>query len=269
MEGPSLIILREELARFKRKKVLRVDGNSQRPKAQLAGKTLRDIVTWGKTIYLVFTGGIVTRTHFMLFGSYRIDDPKPDRTPRLELEFANGTVYFYACAFSMDAGESLKALDHRIDILSTAWDERHVLRLLKDKGNPYLCDLFLDQTLFAGSGNIVKNEVLFNLRRHPLTRLSDIPIRDRKKLVHAVRVYCENFYEWKKRYELRRHWQVYKRWTCRNCGHKLKREQLGAWKRATFHCPRCQHKKLSKLPVVVHEVLPIPAGGAKEKRLDH
>ena len=269
MEGPSLVILKEELERFRKKKVLRVSGNTRQPKEELEGKTLKEIVTWGKTIYLIFTGNIVTRTHFLLFGSYRIDEPKPDRIPRIQLDFADGIVYFYTCAFSMDAAESLGELDHRVDVLSDEWDEKHVLKLLKEKRDPYLCDLFLDQGLFAGSGNIVKNEVLFNIRRHPLTKLSEINPQDRKKIVHAVRAYCEDFYEWKKKFELRKHWQVYKRRTCKVCARKLRREKLGKGKRSTFYCPYCQRKKLSTERIILHEVLPVLSGGAKEKRLDH
>lgn len=269
MEGPSLVILKEELKRFERKKILRISGNTKQPKEDLQGKTLQKIVTWGKTIYLIFSGGIVTRTHFMLFGSYRIDDPKEDRVPRVQFEFPNGIVYFYACAFNMDAQLALEELDHRVNVLSDEWNEAHVAKLLKTTGDPYLCDLFLDQSLFAGSGNIVKNEVLFNIRRHPLTRLSEVDPKDRKKLVHAIRIYCENFYEWKKRYELRKHWQVYKRWKCKICERKLKREKMGKGKRSTFYCSYCQRKKLSCDRVIVHEVLPIASGGPKEQRLDH
>lgn len=269
MEGPSLVILKEELNRFKRKKVLRITGNSKQPIDDLKGKTLQKIVTWGKTIYLIFSGGIITRTHFMLFGSYRIDDPKKDRFPRVQFEFSNGVVYFYACAFTMDAKSALQELDHRVDVLSDDWNETYVTKLLKGHEDDYLCDLFLDQTLFAGSGNIVKNEVLFNIRRHPLTRLSDIKPRDRKKLVHAIRTYCENFYEWKKKFELRKHWQVYKRIKCKRCERKLKREKMGKGKRSTFFCSFCQSKKPSDSKLIVHQVLPVASGGPKEQRLDH
>lgn len=205
----------------------------------------------------------------MLFGSYRIDDPKPERVPRIQFEFPDGIVYFYACAFSMDVKDAFEALDHRVDVLSDDWDEKHVRKLMKEKGDPYLCDMLLDQTLFSGSGNIVKNEVLFNIRRHPLTKLSEIKSSDWKILVHAVRVYCENFYEWKKKFELRKHWQVYKRFHCKVCERKLKREKMGKGKRSTFFCPHCQNKKLTKEKLILHPVLPIKSGGTKEKRLDH
>lgn len=269
MEGPSLVILKEELSKFRGKKVERISGNSLQPLELLKGKTLKKIETWGKTIYLIFSGNIVTRNHFMLFGSYRIDDPRENRIPRVQFEFPNGILYFYASAFSMDAGKALSELDHRVDVLSEQWDEKYVLDLMRKEKNPYLCDLFLNQNLFAGSGNIVKNEVLFNLRRHPLTRLDEIGTRDQKKLVHAVRAYCENFYEWKKKFELRKHWQVYKKRKCKVCESKLKLEKTGKGKRSTFYCPKCQSKKLTGTKLILHEVLPIRNDGRKEKRLDH
>lgn len=269
MEGPSLVILKEELKRFERKKVLNVSGNSKQPISKLQGRTLQKTVTWGKTIYLIFSGNIVTKTHFLLFGSYRIDEERPDRSPRVQLEFSNGIVYFYACAFSMDAKDSLDELDHRVDVLSDEWNESYVTKMLSTKENSYLCDLFVDQSLFSGSGNIVKNEVLFNIRRHPLTKLSDIDPKDRKKIVHAVREYCENFYKWKKKFELRKHWQVYKQITCKVCERKLKREKLGKGKRSTFYCPFCQNKKLTSSRITVHRVVPLQTRGSKEDRFDH
>src|SRR5437588_12699563 len=99
MEGPSLVILREELQPFVNRKVLTVSGNTKEPKDLLKGRTLRRIDTWGKALFLTFSalrGGepIVAKTHFLMWGSYRIDDPRPGRTPRLQLAFRTGVVYF-------------------------------------------------------------------------------------------------------------------------------------------------------------------------------
>ena len=48
---------------------------------------------------------IVTKTHFLMFGSYRINDPRIGRLPRLELTFKNGIVFFYACSIKFGADE--------------------------------------------------------------------------------------------------------------------------------------------------------------------
>ena len=119
MEGPSLAILREELETFRGKKVLKVAGDTKQPKESLNGRTLQSIDTWGKQLFLTFSLSaqshppIITRTHFLMFGSYTINDPKPRRTPRLELKFRNGVMYFYACSIKFGANEYLKDLDRR------------------------------------------------------------------------------------------------------------------------------------------------------------
>lgn len=269
MEGPSLVILSEELDQFRGKRVLEVSGNTRQPKEELEGLVLKEIHTWGKVLFLIFSGSISLRIHFLLFGSYRINEPKPNGKPRLQLNFKNGTIYFYGCSVQWDGLEEWVSLDKEVDVLSPDWSEEHVVELLRKKKNSYLCDLFLDQHLFAGSGNIVKNEVLFNIRLHPLTKLSQIPEDEWFQIAHAVKDYCFNFYEWKKAYQLRKHWQVYKQYYCPVCESKLKREKLGATQRTTFYCEFCQAYSSRKQHLYIHDVLPMKGSVEIEKRLDH
>jgi endonuclease VIII len=275
MEGPSLVILREELEQFRHQKVRKVSGNTKQPKESLRGCTLDSIDTWGKQLFLAFASTrrgaapIVTKTHFLMFGSYRINEPRIGRVPRLELTFKNGIVYFYACSIKFGADEDFQGLDRRVDLMSQGWEEDHVVDLMRRKKHAALCDLFLDQTVFAGSGNIVKNEVLFNIRRHPLTRLVHVSSKDWLKVARAVREYCWNFYEWKKKFELRKHWQVYRQAKCPLCDTKLVRENLGAFQRTTFYCP--QHQRLLRRVrnLEVFPVLPIRWLHEAEPPVDH
>jgi endonuclease-8 len=209
-----------------------------------------------------------------MFGSYRINEVRPGRTPRLALKFRNGIVYFYSCSIRFFADEYRDALDPRIDLMSSEWDERHVVDLMAPKRNSPLCDLLLDQTVFAGSGNIIKNEVLFNIRRHPLTRLSRLARQDWLRLAQAVHSYCWNFYEWKKKFELRKHWQVYRQRLCPLCERKLIREPMGKNARLTFYCSRHQplYTQIRKMQVsAVLEIKPKPHSTSElsEHRLDH
>lgn len=269
MEGPSLVILKEELQKFKGKKVLKVSGNTKQPKETLLSRKLLRIDTWAKVIFLTFSGPIVTKTHFLLFGSYRIDDPKETNNPRLELEFPNGKVYFYSCSILFGADDYLEKVDRKVDVMAPEWDQKHVVKLMATKQDSYLCDLFLDQNIFAGAGNIVKNEVLFNIRRHPLTRLSDIEKKDWSKLAKAVKDYCWNFYKWKKEYQLRKHWQVHRKVTCPLCERKLIKKKIGKLQRMSYHCKHCQNPKLKLEKLKVYPVLPIEKNGIKEERFDH
>jgi endonuclease VIII len=274
MEGPSLLICREELEAFVGKKVLKISGNTKQPKNLLKGMKLLSTDSWGKNLFLIFCKGKKTLTvkiHFLMWGSYRVNEKRPGRKPRLQLNFRNGILYFYACSIKFDADDYYRNLDRQVDLMSAAWNAEHVVQLMKKKKNAQLCDLFLDQSVFAGSGNIIKNEVLFNIRRNPLEKLSKISEKDWLKIAEAERDYCWDFYKWKKKFELKKHWQIYRQSQCPVCGAKVKRQETGRFKRRSFFCANCQPLSARKKKLQVHAVLPIPASrlGPPEVRIDH
>ena len=98
-EGPSLVILREESARFAGKKIVRAEGNTKAVDLErLAGQKVVSLRTFGKQ-FLIELPDVAIRIHFLLFGSYRIDERKEDRIPRLSLRFDDDpALNFYACS---------------------------------------------------------------------------------------------------------------------------------------------------------------------------
>src|SRR3954468_8080609 len=95
-EGPSIVILKELVQPFNGKKVVAVNGNSKLDIQRIAGKTIIDFKSWGKHFLICFPGFAV-RIHFMLFGSYRINEKK-EAKERLSLLFTDGEINFYACS---------------------------------------------------------------------------------------------------------------------------------------------------------------------------
>ena len=87
-EGPSLVILREDADKFVGHVVRAVSGNSRLPIERLQGRRLLELHSWGKHLLLQFPG-FYLRVHFMLWGSWRIDEHRA-ATPRLALAFDNG-----------------------------------------------------------------------------------------------------------------------------------------------------------------------------------
>jgi endonuclease-8 len=172
MEGPSIVILVEEAQKFIGQRVKECAGSSKviDPKA-LCGQKLMDLKSWGKHFLLIFERQIL-KVHFLLFGSYRIDDSRPGLAPRLSLRFKSGEIFFYACSIR-ELTEPLSSLyDWKIDVMSPEWDEKRVVNKLAKEGDALLCDVLLDQEIFAGVANIIKNEVLFRLRLHPRVKLN-------------------------------------------------------------------------------------------------
>lgn len=166
-------------------------------------------------------------------------------------------------------GPSLVILNEELQpFVGQSWSLSHVLEKMKAKAKSPLCDLFLDQSVFAGSGNIIKNEVLFNVRCHPQTRLSQIKVKDWPQLAEAVRSYGADFYRWKKKFELSQHWQVYRKSQCPLCGRKIKREKIGKFERWTFYCSFHQARRPRK-SLTVHAVLPLKRKAVREATFEH
>ncbi len=90
-------------------------------------------------------------------------------------------------------------------------------RVLRVAGNSRVLDLPRMQgktAVFPGVGNIIKNEVLHRTRVHPESRIGALPSRKLGELIRQAREYSFDFYEWKKAFVLRKHYQVHTRTTC-------------------------------------------------------
>jgi endonuclease-8 len=238
-EGPSIVILREEVAGLAGKVVREAVGNTKViDVARMRGRKVLGFRSWGKH-FLVRFSGFALRVHFMLFGSYRLDDPKPV-APRLRLVFTGHQLDFYACSVRYLEGDLDAQYDWRADVMSDAWDPALARRKLKAMPDALACDALLDQAVFAGVGNIIKNEVLFRIRVHPLSRIGALPPRKLGELVRQAREYSFDFLEWKKAYVLRKHWLAHRRSTCPRCALPFTVAHLGRTHRRAFYCENCQ-----------------------------
>ncbi len=238
-EGPSIVILKEETAHFAGRKVLDVTGNVKTIDIEmLRNKKLVDIKTWGKHYLLCFPKFTV-RIHFLLFGSFAIDEPK-DRPERLSLRFTNGHLYFYACSVQMLEGSPDDHYDWSGDVMNPKWDPVKAKAKIKSLPKALLCDTLLNQDIFAGVGNIIKNEVLFRVGLHPANRNGDVPGIKINQMIREARQYSFDFLKWKKQFVLSKHWLIHTKKKCPVCGGPVIKEYLGKTKRRTFFCVKDQ-----------------------------
>jgi endonuclease-8 len=237
-EGPSIVILREAVSAFGGKKVLRVAGNTKEDKERLVNKKVLAFRSWGKHFLIVFKGFAV-RIHFLLFGSYRINEEK-ETAPRLSLAFKDGELNFYACSVKFIEGDVNDVYDWSADIMADQWDPAAAVKKLKAHPDMLACDALLDQDIFAGSGNIIKNEVLWRIKMHPLTQMGAVKPKQLRQLADETRNYAFDFLEWKKTYVLKKNWKAHTKRTCARCELPLVKEYLGKTNRRTFYCPNCQ-----------------------------
>lgn len=239
-EGPSIVILREQAEPFSGRKVSRVSGNGKLDLVRMQGRTVRRFRSWGKHFLIEFDG-FAMRVHLMMFGSYRIDDPK-ETAPRLGLQFGKaGRIDFYACSLKYIEGDLDAAYDWSADVMSDAWDPQAARRKLTHQPGTMVCDALLDQDVFAGVGNIIKNEALFRIRVQPESEVGALSARKLNQMIAQAREYSFDFLAWKKAFVLRQHYQVHTRTVCPRCGRRLEyRAKLGTRQRRSFFCGHCQ-----------------------------
>ncbi|NXG47800.1 NEIL2 Endonuclease, partial [Psilopogon haemacephalus] len=193
------------------------------------------------------------RFHFGLFGSVRANEfsraNKANKrgdgkapAPRLVLHFeSGGFLAFYNC--QMNWCSSPRA-DPASDILSGEFHRGQALDALHAP-NP-ICYILLDQRYFSGLGNIIKNEILYLAKIHPLTRGCLLARSDLESLLDCAIQFSSDWLHSKLRGQ-GLHLQIYRKKQC-PLGHAVMKGAFGpsgGLKRLTWWCPECQPMLLS------------------------
>lgn len=241
-EGPSILILKEKTQQFKGKTVAEATcNNGAIDAALLNNKRIINFKTWGKHFLICFEGFTV-RIHMMMFGTYRINEHTA-KTPRLGLTFTEGTeLNFYACQLQLITEPLNEIYDWEADIMSDKWNTRKAKKKMKAHPQLLACDALMDQHIFSGVGNIIKNEALFRARIHPESLVANIPTAKLTELIHEAIKYSFEFLEQRKAGTLKRNWQAYHKKECPRNHVPFIRRDTGTSKRASFYCEVCQKR---------------------------
>lgn len=240
MEGPEVRIAAEDMADFRGRPILHAYGNAKIDMDRIPRRTAEGIFNRGKQL-LLDLGGFHIRVHFMMFGSYRVNEER-DQVPRLALDFENGMARFYNCSVRLLDGQLTgPAYDPEIDITGGLWNPAKVLPLIRGQKPEEICDVLMDQDVFAGVGNMIKNEALYRAMIHPQSRISAVPRSKMDELMSHTREFTLELYEVEKRKEsIRSIFQIYRVRKCPSCGGKVSMKKTGRRNRVSFFCPACQ-----------------------------
>jgi endonuclease-8 len=251
MEGPSLFLAKEQLKPFKGKKVLEVSGNTKIGKERLEGLVVEDIFSWGKHLVFQFED-FAMRVHFMLFGTFEavVDgkrvtgDYARTLAPRLKLVFENGDISMFNCSIKwIESGSAKKEYDFSTDVMSTKWNPDEAFKKARSEKEEEVADVLLDQEIFSGVGNIIKNEVLSIAYVHPKTKVKDLQDKKLKEIVEEAHDFSGQFYRWRKKFVLTKNLKIHRKGACPHCGGKVTHEKTGKRQRISHYCPVCQVEK--------------------------
>ena len=253
MEGPSLFLAAEQLQPFSGKCIERVAGNSTIGIERLQGLKVKDIFAWGKHLVFQFDS-FALRVHFMLWGTFAATvqgrsvtgDYRRSGPPRLVMNFPNGEITIWAASVRyIEDADAKAAYDFTADVMSDQWNQRTALAKVRAFPRAEIADVLLDQAIFAGVGNIIKNEVLFRTRVSPFAKVRTIPARKLRAIAADARTFSFRFLELRRIFSLRKNLEVYGRSVCPRCGGKIARRVHGQRARRSFFCAKCQGVRIS------------------------
>jgi len=248
MEGPSIYLAAEQLGPFVGRRITCVHGNSRIGIERLYRQRVDDIFAWGKHLVFQFPK-FALRIHFLLWGTFAATvkgksvtgDYRRTGPPRLVLTFPNGEITIWSASLRYVESSSAKDnYEFSADVMSDDWNRRTAMRKARRHPQAEIADVLLDQSIFAGVGNIIKNEVLFRTRTSPFTRVQDISSRRLRAIADDARVFSFRFLELRRTFSLRRNLEVYGRSVCPRCGGKIRRKVHGTRGRRSFFCVVCQ-----------------------------
>ena len=236
-EGPSLVILKEKICFLKGKKILAASGYADIYYSEIENKKITDIKTWGKHLFICFKD-INIEIHLRLFGSYLINERKPKINSKLRLEFATDELNFYVTDVKLV--NDLSVFDWQADVMSGDWNIANAKMKLKQIPETKICDALMDQNIFSGVGNIIKNELLWRAKLHPEKLIKDISAPKLTALLKDAAVFSFEFLKYKNAGTLLKHYHAYQKKICSRCKSAIVKEDMGKGKRGTYYCPKCQ-----------------------------
>ena len=248
MEGPSIHLAAEQLHPFVRQRIQTVSGNSQIGIERLRRKRVEDIFAWGKHLVFQFDEFAI-RVHFLLWGTFAaaVDgrsvtgDYRRSGPPRLMMTFRHGEVTIWSASIKYIESDCARAqYDLTADVLSPTWSARKALARMRRFADSQIGDVLLDQSIFAGVGNIIKNEVLFRTGTSPFARIAELSPQARRAIVHDARTFSFRFLDLRRQFALRKNLEIYGRRACPRCGGRVTRRVHGQRQRRSFYCASCQ-----------------------------
>jgi len=238
-EGPTIILLKQALKPFKGRRITAASGYAKNIyPGMFVGKDINGFKTWGKQLLIVFKNFAV-RIHLGLFGSYKINS-HGKKNASLHLQLGEDEINFYISNVKVIEDPLDEVYDWSADIMNSRWDISKALEKLKAMPDTMICDALLDQQIFAGLGNIIKNESLFIARIHPESLCKNIPVEKLEELIEYMVQFSADFLKWKKKGTLSRHLKAYEKDLCPRNHIPFHKKDTGKTKRQSYYCDKCQ-----------------------------
>jgi endonuclease VIII len=218
---------------------------------RLSGRTVTEIRTHGKHLFLRFEGDLTIHSHLRMTGTWGVYPPgrRWNRSPRLAwlvVERGGHQVVQFNGPLLELLTDSRTRFDQRLaalgpDVLAAEFDFDGFLRRLRaDDYTRGIGDALLDQRNLAGIGNIWKAEGCWEAAIDPWRPVSAVSDDDARAVIERLRprmlVSAQTGRMAGEPRVFRRNGRP-----CPRCGTTIRAKRQGDDNRTTFWCPGCQH----------------------------
>ncbi|HSE39119.1 MAG TPA: DNA-formamidopyrimidine glycosylase family protein [Acidobacteriota bacterium] len=215
----------------------------------LEGKKITRVESRGKNLLIHFSNGYVLHTHMRMSGSwhiYRIGERwrKSRNSARVAIQVEDFVaVCFNVPVVRLFTSGGIQRDQHLSQLGPDAlkpdqWDPVSIRERFRKHPHLEIGVALLRQDLFAGIGNIYKNEALFAERISPFELVSSLSDKALEQLIaRASSLMSRSAHS-----ERRDSYWVYSRSgkPCRVCGQVICMQRQGQQQRSSYYCPECQ-----------------------------
>ncbi|XP_002745242.4 endonuclease 8-like 3 isoform X1 [Callithrix jacchus] len=260
LQGRALFLAAPSAVVSPQAAVLNNKDSSQNALSLFNGYVYDGVETLGKELFMYF-GPKALRIHFGMKGCVMINPLvykyKNGASPVLEMQLTKDLICFFDSSVelrnSMESQQRIRMMKE-LDVCSPTFSFLRAESEVKKQKGRMLGDVLMDQSVFPGVGNIIKNEALFDSALHPAVKVCQLTDGQIHHLVKMIRDFSILFYRCRKAgLAVSKHCKVYKRSNCGQCLGRITVCRFGDNNRMTYFCPHCQkenpqHVDICKLP---------------------
>jgi endonuclease-8 len=178
-EGNTVRFFKDELKKFVGKTITDAYGKTKKVNLKkLKNQKIIDVFKIGKVLYIKLSSGELLQFHFLLFGSFQLNPVnKIDRervARQLVLKVGNNELVFNTSSIKLINENDIK-LDIQLDPTDTKFSKPKSKKVFKEyihnHPNEIIADALMNQDIFPGVGNIIKNESLYLAKINPNRKL--------------------------------------------------------------------------------------------------
>lgn len=160
--------------------------------SQLIGQSFISSIRRGKYLFAQLSNNAFVQFHFGMTGDFKYYFEEEDR-PRHErfyILFENGSKLGFDCPRKFARIEFISNLDHYIEHTGLGKDALDIsleefLHAIKGRSTS-VKGILLNQKLLAGVGNLYADEICYQTRIHPGSKINVLPKKKQKELYHSM-----------------------------------------------------------------------------------